>query len=188
MNDDQLGFDIDATAEMTPWQVWVDPQRHHAQTRKLLARAGLPGLPTEPWDYDKNDEIHQLNDFLMGLFPDLDAVTSNPDDADQLACLIGQWFTKYLDAKWIDVDALPPIAGINDTDRVSLYTGFTPALTFPYPGWRACTADRFVASVVENEILDMAELVAVGYSRLHKPDTAPFSEVPDFFRDTAPFL
>ncbi|WP_280270382.1 hypothetical protein [Nocardia wallacei] len=64
MNDDQLGFDIDATAEMTPWQEWVDPQRHRAQTRKLLARAGLPGLPTEPWDYDKNDEIHQLNDFL----------------------------------------------------------------------------------------------------------------------------
>ncbi|GAB2709676.1 hypothetical protein [Nocardia thraciensis] len=168
MNDDQLGFDIpvDTTTEETPWAMWADPQRQAAQVRKLLTRAELPALPSEPWDFEK-DEPNQLNDVVAELFPDLDAVKQDADVADQLVCMIGQWFTKYLDATWVDVTGLPT-TGINDTTALTLYAGFTPALAFPHPGWKTCTADVFVEYVVANEFLRIVELVGPGYWRLRK--------------------
>ncbi|WP_024799365.1 hypothetical protein [Nocardia sp. BMG51109] len=188
MDDEQIGLDISVDVEPSAWAAWADPQRQSAQTRKFLKRAGLPALPAEPWDFE-SDEAVEISDMIAERFPDIKDVTipENSDLVDQLVCFTGEWFIRYLDARWCDLTDMPP--GYNDCPDVTIYGDIKPAIVFPFRDWKTCTADFLVKYVVENEFLNLVELVSVAYWRLRKDDGSPsFSELRTTLPDHPPFV
>ncbi|WP_280360732.1 hypothetical protein [Nocardia wallacei] len=162
MTDDQLGFDIpiETSAEKTPWQEWVDPDRQDRQARAFLRRAELGPLPPTPWErYGDDMGITKLNDVVYELFPTVEAVSapSNREIADELVCLIGAWFAKYRGAEWVDVAGLPP-GTYADTTAFHLYRDFRPALAFTDFGPRTFTAEFLVDHIIGGgrEFFDIA--------------------------------
>ncbi|MFB8281872.1 hypothetical protein [Nocardia colli] len=161
-NDEQLSMDLGVPVKQSEWDKWVDRERHAAQVKIFLKRAGLPELPQEPWDFESH-EICGVNEMIQEILPDLASVTQpeNADIIDQLVCFTGECFVRYLDARWIDLTDIPP--GYNDTDNVSIYRNVKPGLAFPYPNWTTFTANILVEFVIENEFIELYELASVGY-------------------------
>ncbi|RJO72172.1 hypothetical protein D5S18_23690 [Nocardia panacis] len=188
--DEQIGFDFGVdVAERTAWETWVDSKRRAAQIRKLLGRAGLPALPSEPWDFESDNAI-QVSEVIAELFPDMESVTlpANADRIDQLACFIGEWFVRYLDAQWVDLAKHKDTpAGYNDYDGFSFYNGIKPAVAFGFAGWKTCTAELLVKYVVETEFLNIVDLVAPAYWKLRKEDGS-FADLRRNLPDHPPFL
>lgn len=185
--DSQLSMDLGVSAEPTEWDKWVDQGRHKAQARKILDRAGLPALPPEPWDFEKEESL-RLNGAVDEILPDFQAVSlpGNADIVDQVACLAGAWFVQYLDARWIDLTKFP--RGYNDSKQVSVYDRINPGLSFKFDGWTTFTANLLVEFIVENEFLDIIELTSVGFWRLRKDDTPRFADLSTSFPDHPPFV
>ncbi|BDT96354.1 hypothetical protein IFM12275_63300 [Nocardia sputorum] len=186
-NDEQIIMDLGVPVEQAKWGIWVAPDRHAAQVRKFLDRAGLPALPQEPWDFE-SDEADQISDKIAELFPDVKAVTlpENADNVDQLVCFIGEWFIRYLDARWLDLADMPP--GYNDCEDFSIYDDIKPGIAFKFQGWKTCTAELLVYFVVEHEFIDIIELVSVAFWRLRKGSTPLFSELSTNFSGHPPFM
>ncbi|MCP2276931.1 hypothetical protein SAMN04244553_4051 [Nocardia amikacinitolerans] len=186
--DDQLSMDLGVEVELTAWDRWVDPERHAAQARELCNRAALPAMPQEPWDFESR-EVIQLSETIGELLPDLEAVTlpENADTVDQLVCLIGEWFVRYLDARWIDLNKIP--SGYNDCE-LSIYRDVKPGIAFKFDGWKACSAALLVQFVVENEFINIAELVSVAFWRHRRADEGGFllSELRTSLPDHPPFI
>ncbi|WP_433658274.1 hypothetical protein ACQPW1_40460 [Nocardia sp. CA-128927] len=161
-DDEQLTMDLDVNAEQSEWATWVDRDRHAAQVRNFLSRAGLPPLPEEPWDFESH-EICGVNDMIRKILPDLESVSQpeNADIVDQLVCFTGECFVQYLDARWVDLSNIPP--GYNDSERVSIYDGIRPGLVFEFENWKTFTANLFVEFIVENEFIELYELASVGF-------------------------
>ncbi|MFI6958691.1 hypothetical protein ACIBJI_35150 [Nocardia sp. NPDC050408] len=186
-NDDQLGLDLVVDVKPNAWVTWVEPQRRTAQVRKLLNRAELPALPSEPWDFE-SDEAIQINDVIAELFPDITAATlsENADLVDQLVCFLGEWFIRYLDAQWCDLTDMP--SGYNYCKDMSIYDDIKPGIAFKFMDWKTCTAECLVKFVIEHEFLDIVELVSVGFWRLHKDGGPLFSDLGESFPDHPPFV
>ncbi|WP_330249663.1 hypothetical protein OG874_25500 [Nocardia sp. NBC_00565] len=183
-NDEQLGLDFEI--EQTEWGKWVDSQRRATQVRKLLNRAELPALPSEPWDFE-SDEAVQISDVIAELFPDIKdaALSESADLLDQLVCFTGEWFVRYLDAQWCNLTDMP--SGYNDCKDMSIYDGIKPGIAFKFENWTTCTAELLAKYVIEHEFLDIVELVSVAFWRLRKDGSPLFSELSTNFPDHPPF-
>ncbi|MFD0364136.1 hypothetical protein ACFQZZ_22050 [Nocardia sp. GCM10030253] len=188
MDDEQMTMDLGVSVEQTAWGNWVDRDRRAIQVRNFLIRAGLPALPPEPWDFESEEAI-QISDMIAELFPDVEAVRipENADAVDQLVCLIGEWFVRYLDARWLDLTNMPP--GYNDCADISIYDGIKPGVAFKFHDWTTCTADLLVKFAIEQEFIRIIELVSVGFWRLRKGGSPTFAELSTgYFADHPPFL
>lgn len=191
---DQMGFDIEFDAPArTAWDEWVDLERRTAQVRKFLDRAEVPALPPEPWDFESG-EVYQVSDMVRELFPDIETATlpANRDLLDQLVCTIGEWYTRYLDARWCDMSTYAHVPnGYNDTADLSIYHDFKPGIVFKFEGWRSCTAEFLVQFTIEREFWEIAALASVGFWRAHKKNSGSSRTIGDMresMPDYPPFL
>lgn len=147
MGDEQLSMDLGVNIEESAWAKWVDPSRREAQARKFMSYAGIRSIPDELWSYSDSPEIiteqQSADDAVAELFPDWDAVKSNPDMADAFACFLGECFAKYAGAEWYD----SPVG----RER-SLYDDVNPALVYGFEGSTDHTVWQLFDLMFENRL------------------------------------
>ncbi|MGW4090890.1 hypothetical protein [Nocardia sp. NPDC004750] len=122
-NDEQLTIDLGVPVEQTEWGKWVDPDRRKAQAQKFMDHAGISRIPSEPWPED-SAEVKRLDPIVAELFPDMATAMApeNADMADAFICFIGECFTKFAGAEWIEYEW--------PGKEYTFYEGINPALRF----------------------------------------------------------